>query len=211
MFDIPIKFQFDVESEINRVKNTLDTLDWLTQNNYRFLLPNDIKDTKDIDAEKVRESVKSEFNLQIYQTAEAAILKSWKGNNNLIKNINEKMEGSYKLDEINIILTRYGTQGSYKIPNSIVINISNIPPEFLIKTVIHESFHLMIEPLVKEYSIEHFVKERMVNLIMDLEYKSRFKMNISPDWALATDAVFKNYYPNLILIMKEVAKIIPKN
>ncbi len=211
MFIIPIKFQFSIDSEVSRVRNTLGKLDWLTINNYRFLLPNGIKDPKNTKIEMIRSLIENEFDLKIYQIAENAIVKSWERNNAFVKKINQKMSGSYALDEINVILTKYGTQGSYITPNSIIINISNVPPEYLIRTVIHESLHLMIEHLVKKYSIENWVKERIVNLIMDFEYKSRFKMKPVPEWALATDAVFKADYPNLTLIMEKAAKISPDN
>lgn len=209
MLAIPIKFQFNIESEVQRVKRTLDISEWLTKNNYKFLLPNSIKDLKDAKIETIRKSIENEYDLKIYQTAEGAILKSWEEYNGSMKKINQKMIGSYILDELTIVLTRYGNQGSYVPPNSVIINISNIPLEFLIRTVIHESFHLMIEHLIKKYAVEHWVKERIVNLIMDFEYKSRFKIHSVPDWALATDAIFKEHYPNLILIMEKVAKIFP--
>jgi len=208
MFSIPIKFKFDVESETRRVRETLNGLEWLTENNYRFLLPGEIRE--DAEVKIIKKTVENEYDLEIYQIAEKAILESWKGNGELIKRINQKMKGSCLLDEITIILTKYGTQGSYLIPNSIIINIATgIPPEFLIKTVIHESLHLMIEHLIKKYSVEHWVKEHIVDLIMDLEYKSRFKMQPVPDWVLAIDPIFRENYPNLNLITEEAARISP--
>jgi len=137
----------------------------------------------------------------------SAILKSWCGNNGFVRTINQKMIGTYLLSEMTIILTRYGTQGSYKVPNSVVVNISNVPNEYIIKTVIHESFHLMTECLIKKYSVEHWVKERIVDLIIDFEYKSRFKMQSVPDWVLATDVIFRKYYPNIVLITRKASKI----
>ena len=210
MIAILIKFQFNIESEVRRVERTLGISEWLTKNNYKFLLPNSIKNFKDVKIETIRRSVEDEYDLKIYQTAESAILKSWEKYSGSMKKINQKMDGSYMLDEITVVLTRYGTQGSYVSPNSAVINISNIPPESLIRTVIHESLHLMIEHLIKKYSVEHWVKERIVNLIMDLEYKSRFKIYSVPDWALATDTIFKEYYPDLSLLMGKASKISPK-
>jgi len=208
MLAIPIEFQFNIESEVSRVKETIDNLKWLTENNYRFLLPNNIN-TKDANIEIIRKSVADEYDLNIYQVAKSAILKSWEGNSGLIRRINQKMSGSYMLDKITVVLTRYGTQGSYLTPNSAIINISKVPPEFLIKTVIHESLHLIIEHLIKKYSVNHWVKERIVDLIMDLEYKSRFKMQLLPDWVLSVDTIFKEHYPDFTLIVKKAAKISP--
>ena len=169
-------------------------------------MPEGIK-SKDISKEEIKKLIEKEYDLEIYKTAEEAVLKSWKGNNKTIKEINEKMTGSKIIDKLNVILTKYGTQGSYILPNSVIINISKVPPEFLIKTVIHESIHLMIEHLIKKYSVEHWVKERIVDLIIDLEYKSRFKMQSVPEWAIATDKIFKENYPNLISMMEKASKI----
>ena len=119
------------------------------------------------------------------------------------------MTGSFLLEKVKVILTRYGTQGSYIVPDSLIINISNIPPQFLIKTVIHESLHLMIEPLIKKYSIDHWVKEHIVDSIMNLEYESRFKMQPVPQYALAVDTVFKESYPNILAVIEKSVSIKP--
>jgi len=207
MPSISIVFQYTVDSEIQRVKETLNNLEWFTKNNYRFPLPASIRHSADIQMEIIRKAVENEYDLCIYQIAQSAILKSWCGNNGFVRTINQKMIGTYLLSEMTIILTRYGTQGSYKVPNSVVVNISNVPNEYIIKTVIHESFHLMTECLIKKYSVEHWVKERIVDLIIDFEYKSRFKMQSVPDWVLATDVIFRKYYPNIVLITRKASKI----
>ncbi|MEX0918539.1 MAG: hypothetical protein WDZ85_01050 [Candidatus Paceibacterota bacterium] len=206
---LSIKFQFNVESEIERVLQTLKSSAWLIENNYRFLLPIEIKGVKNISEQAIIKAVETEYDPTNYQIAAEAILKSWKGNCEQVKRINQKMVDSYPLDKIIVRLTKYGTQGSYQLPNSMIVNISNIPPEFLIKTVIHESLHLMIENLIKKYAVTHWVKERIVDLIMDLEYQSRFKMQPLPDWTLAVDLVFKENYPNLIPIMEKAARLSP--
>ena len=207
MFSLPIEFRFNIELEVERVKETLGILNWLIKNNYKFSLPKGIKETNDFKIEIIRQLVEKEYNLEIYQVAKEAILKSWQGNSGKIRKINQKMDGSNILDKLDIFLTRYGTRGSYKGPNSIVINVSSMLPEFLIKVVIHESFHLMIEPLVKKYEVEHWVKERIMDLIMDFEYKARFKAQSVPEWVLAVDAVFKEVYPDMNLLMQKASAI----
>ena len=211
MFAIPIKIQYGVELEVNRVRETLDDLKWLTENSYKFLLPNGVRDCQGAQTEVIKKLVENEYDLKLYLAAEEAILKSWKGNGGLMKKINERMNGSYILDEIIIILTKYGTQGSYMTPNKAIINISRVPPEYLIKTVIHESLHLMIENLIKKNLVEHWVKEHIVDLIMDFEYKSRFKMQQVPNWVLPVDTIFKECYPDLTLITEKAAKISPES
>ena len=204
---IPIKFQYSVEHEFKRVINTIKTKAWLVDNGYRFSLPQGFQDSQSNESGLIRKLIQKEYNKDIYEVAEKAISKSWNGNCKLLKEINEKLVDSYNLDELNVILTKYGTQGSYTQPNSIIVNVSAIPPEFLIKTVVHESIHLMTEPLIKKNAVDHWVKERIVNLIIDLEFKSRFKMSPVPEWVVSVDGVFKQYYPNLELIMKEAPRM----
>lgn len=204
---IPIKFTYGIEQEVKRVINTIETKVWLTNNGYRFSLPQGFDDSQPNESESIKELIKKEYDPANYEIAEKAISKSWNGNCKLMKEINEKLVGAYKLDELNVVLTKYGTQGSYVQPNSVIINISAVPPEFLIKTVVHESIHLMIEQLIKKNSVDHWVKERIVNLIVDLEFKSRFKMSPAPEWVMPVDEIFKQHYPNLELIMKKAPRM----
>ena len=208
MDKINIEFEFSLESEVRRVMETISNLEWFKKNNYKVLLPSNLN-INETTSDSLIKIVESKFDVKYFQEAEAAIRKSWEGNNVFIKKINKRMTGSFLLEKVNVILTRYGTQGSYVIPDSLIINISNIPPEFLIKTVIHESLHLMIESLIKKNSVDHWVKEHIVDSIMNLEYKSRFKMQPVPEYALAVDAIFKESYPNILLVIEKAANIKP--
>lgn len=208
MDKINIEFEFSLESEVRRVKETIGNLEWFKKNNYKVLLPNNLN-VNETTSDSIVRIVESEFDIIPFQEAEAAIRKSWEGNNAFIKKINQKMTGSFPLEKIKVILTKYGTQGSYVVPDSLIINISNIPPQFLIKTVIHESLHLMIESLIKKYSVDHWVKEHIVDSIMNLEYESRFKMQPVPEYALAVDAIFKEGYPNILSVIEKSANIKP--
>jgi len=208
MDKINIEFEFSLESEVRRVMETISNIEWFKKNNYRVLLPNNLN-VNETTSDSITRVVGSEFDTKYFEEAEAAIRKSWEGNNVFIKKINKKMTSSFLLEKVKVILTRYGTQGSYVVPDSLIINISNIPPQFLIKTVIHESLHLMIEPLIKKYSINHWVKEHIVDSIMNLEYESRFKMQPVPEYALAVDAIFKESYPNILVVIENSASIKP--
>lgn len=200
---IPITFKYGIEQEVKRVVNTIETKAWLTNNGYRFSLPQGFDDSQSNGDELIKRLIQEEYNRADYEIAEAAISKSWKGNCKLMKEINDKLVDSHQLDELNVILTKYGTQGSYIQPNSVIINISAVPPEFLIKTVVHEAVHLMIERLIKKNAVDHWVKERIVNLIVDFEFKSRFKMSPAPEWVILVDEIFKKHYPDLESIMKK--------
>ena len=206
MEKINIEFEFSLESEVRRVMETISNLEWFKKNNYRVLLPNNLN-INEITSDSITRMVESEFDIKNFQEAKVAIRKSWEGNNVFINKINKKIIGSFLLEKVKVILTRYGTQGSYVVPDSLIINISNIPPQFLIKTVIHESLHLMIESFIKKYSVDHWVKEYIVDSIMNLEYESRFKMQPVPQYALAVDAIFKESYPDILAVIEKSASI----
>ena len=206
MDKIKIEFEFSLESEVRRVMETISNLEWFKKNNYRVLLPNNLN-INEITSDSITRMVESEFDIKNFQEAKVAIRKSWEGNNVFINKINKKIIGSFLLEKVKVILTRYGTQGSYVVPDSLIINISNIPPQFLIKTVIHESLHLMIESFIKKYSVDHWVKEYIVDSIMNLEYESRFKMQPVPQYALAVDAIFKESYPDILAVIEKSASI----
>lgn len=208
MEKINIEFEFSLESEVRRVMETISNLEWFKKNNYRVLLPNNLN-INEITSDSITRMVESEFDIKNFQEAKVAIRKSWEGNNVFINKINKKIIGSFLLEKVKVILTRYGTQGSYVIPDLLIINISNIPPQFLIKTVIHESLHLMIESLIKKYSVDHWVKERIVDSIMNLEYESRFKMQPVPEYVLVVDTIFKESYPDILSIIEKSASIKP--
>jgi len=80
-------------------------------------------------------------------------------------------------------------------------------PEYLIKTVIHESVHLMIENLITKNKVAHWYKERIVDLIIDKEFESNFKMQNVPDYAKDIDIIFKEFYPDMVLITEESGKL----
>ncbi|HEY4478295.1 MAG TPA: hypothetical protein VI775_00430 [Candidatus Paceibacterota bacterium] len=177
MEKINIEFEFSLESEVRRVMETISNLEWFKKNNYRVLLPNNLN-INEITSDSITRMVESEFDIKNFQEAEVAIRKSWEGNNVFINKINKKIIGSFLLEKVKVILTRYGTQGSYVVPDSLIINISNIPPQFLIKTVIHESLHLMLESFIKKYSVDHWVKERIVDSIMNLDLRCNKYLNM---------------------------------
>ena len=63
-----------------------------------------------------------------------------------------------------IRLTNYGVGGSYNLPSLVVLNINM---KMLVKTVVHEIIHLMIQDLIDKYEIKQWEKERVVDNILN--------------------------------------------
>ncbi len=66
-------------------------------------------------------------------------------------------------DNLIIKLTRYGTSGSYQLPNFIVYNIHDARG---IKTIYHEIAHLVFESEFVQYAVSHWQRERIIDLLL---------------------------------------------
>ena len=204
---ISIEFEYGLDSEVQRVQNTLDDLKWLKENKYRYSLPVFQSEPEKVSNEEIQNSVKKEYSTVEFKIAEEAVRSAWEEKWTKIEKIQNTIIGADKLDHIKIVFTRYGTGGSYRIPNRIVINLQGKIPEYLIKTVIHECIHLMIENLILKNKVAHWHKERIVDLIMDREFESAFKMQNVPDFAKNIDSIFKEFYPDMISITEKASKL----
>ena len=133
---INIDFEYGVDSEIQRVKNTLNDLEWLDENKYRYSLPIFENKPDKVSEKEIKDSVEKEYSALEFETAEKAVSSAWEGKRAKIEKIQDTIIGARKLDQIKIVFTKYGTGGSYWMPNKIIINLRANVPEFLIKTVI---------------------------------------------------------------------------
>lgn len=111
------------------------------------------------------------------------------------------------LDEYKIFLTRYGAGGSYNFPNKVIINIDLFSGDDLLLTAIHEIVHLIVEPLVNLYQINHWTKERLVDLIIAQIVPSLKNFQNLPINTDAIDDVFAKNYPEVNKIFKGVAEL----
>ena len=68
--------------------------------------------------------------------------------------------------------------GSYKLPNLVIYNINNKKG---FKTIVHEIIHLLIENQIQEFKIQHWEKERIVDLILNSDEFSFLEYNNSKD------------------------------
>jgi hypothetical protein len=112
--------------------------------------------------------------------------------------LSKKLKEVFKkntLETFLVYLTSYGAGGSYNPPNVIVFNINN---KGGLKTIIHEIIHLLIEDQVQKYKIQHWEKERIVDLIMNSKEFDFLKYNFwQRDYAGAEkyiDKLFDDYF-----------------
>ena len=167
-----LKFKYGLDFELRRAMDTLAELDWFNSEGYEPKLPKGInkKSTK----KEIQKQIMKEFDKKKYE-------ESIKNINSYFQIIKEELSANLKKFikkntpmTFLIYLTNYGVGGAYNLPNIVIFNI-NCADDFNI--IIHEIIHLLVEGLVKKYNIQHWEKERIVDLILNLKEFSFLKYN----------------------------------
>lgn len=141
MLQIEIKHSLLIDIRI--FLQTLRNKKWLDKNGYFYYFL-DAGMFKDFDHEKISQEVENE-------------LLRYDDNLNVFINANKKYQ---------IFLTRFGTYGSYEMPNIVFVNVHRSPVE-IAETIIHEIIHLEVEPEVLRKNMSHAEKEQMVDCMVE--------------------------------------------
>lgn len=70
----------------------------------------------------------------------------------------------------------------------------------------HELVHLAIEPLIQKNNTEHWVKERIVDLLMKKAFPN-YELQKNPTEAQKINQIFQDNYPNIEKILEEVSQL----
>lgn len=208
MKKISLQFDYSLEYEIRRIKYTLDKSEWFIENNYSkwIKLPAGEK-LENVDKNKsvdyLFDNAKEEYNQKDYEKTKDVVNKQWiKFSSRLEKYFQET---SLKPEEIYLIhLTKYGVGGSYKLPNEVIVNFQGKHGIGISNTVIHEIVHLSIQPFINKYNIEHWKKERVVDLILFGIMHEIKKMQNLPIDTKPIDEAFGKHYPNIEEVIKSI-------
>lgn len=196
-----LEFNFSINEEAKRVKNTLRKLSWYKENGYNPNFPKDL-DLENLTTEKIEQTISSEFDISIYEQKQYEIEKIWKDiNKNFTKNLRSldlPLQEKYLIN-----LTKYGVGGSYWLPNEIIINYEKI--ENLSYVISHEIIHLTIENLIKENNIDHWTKERIVDLIYNRFHSEKSNLQTNPDEPEKVKEIFDRYFPDIKKVIIELS------
>jgi hypothetical protein len=186
-------FSFSVLTETERVKNTLAKLDWYTENGYTLNLPKGLNPGKETD-ELLERCISSEFNVTLYQEKQNELQTLWQeiGHSFLQKlhTLGLPLQREYV-----VTLTRYGVGGSYGLPNQIVVNFEK--SSTLARILPHEIIHLTIEHLIQENNIDHWTKERLVDLVYAKFFPENKRLQRDPDNSEQIEKIFNQHFPNI--------------
>ena len=209
---IKLTVKFSQGYEVERIKGTLEKLQWYKDNGYNPKFPEilEVNLGADISEGKIKESVNTEYHEDDFKIQEAYLLENW------YKVIYEASAELGKtslrpLDMYTIYLTKYGVSGSYNYPDSVIVNIQSRYEKGLLRVVFHEIVHLMIQLWILEYKISHWQKERIVDLLtMKFAHQISKTQQIPIEVTEQVDKIFNEHYPNIELIIKNVGSL-PQN
>jgi len=206
--EIEVIFDFSLNHETERVSNTLKDMPWYKENDYKIKFPKKIREKlekeENINFEDISLAVSEEFNPDIYNERVLKIKEGWKEIEKdffeNLKKLNLPIQEKYF-----ICTTIYGTGGSYHTPNSVHLNIDYYKDPTLV--IAHEIVHLTIEPLIQEFNIDHWTKERIVNLIMNKFFPEKPTLQRDPENAEKVSEIFETYFPDIRRVIGEISKI----
>jgi len=113
-----------------------------------------------------KKSVKDEYNRSDYLVFKKWLQKEWqKRENNFLEKIEILFHFKIK-KAFEVYISNYGSGGRYILPNLIIIN-KQLKYDY-IKVIKHEIIHLLVEPFIQKYKIEHQHKEKIVNAILEI-------------------------------------------
>lgn len=157
-----------------------------------FVLPQGI-DASETSQHEVAEIVSQEYDPSFYQAGFEQMQESISTIQQAVDVLRQFEEawGFKVADSYKILLTRYGSVGSYNDRSNVVytgvtsegVVLRNNPA----RTPIHEMTHLFLEQLVEQYNLSHEEKERLVNGVCTTLFPEIFdpKSKISAEDRLA--------------------------
>jgi len=203
---IELNVIYSLDREVNRVKSTVKKLSWYKERGYlNIALPKNISEQSSL--EDIFKATSSEYLETEYEKFSQRIKERWFEFINRIKMLHE-IPSFHLRDKYNIVLTKYGTGGSYyPQTDKVIVNIKTKGQEEVMGTIIHEIVHIGIDHLIESHNVKHWYKERLVDLIMQRYFSELDKMQQIEKGANIVDEAFKKYFPDIEAITREVGNI----
>lgn len=169
---LELKIQFGKDLEFKRVKNTLEKMDWYNSHGYKPRLPEGIFNNSS--EKEIQNQITKEFEEKNYKEAAGKLESDFSTIKDKLSKKTKEVFNTSIPETFFIYLTKYGMGGSYDLPNVVIHNISNKKG---FKTIVHEIIHLLIENQIQKFNIQHWEKERIVDLILNSEKFSFLEYN----------------------------------
>lgn len=151
-----------LKSETQYASKILANLNWFTKNGYKIKLPKDIG--PDSKQNKINKAIINDFQAanKIFQKIKPEIEQILIRNQEILENFFSCFDYSIP-NKVMVYFTIYGPGGSYSPPDKIIVMLKD-DPEWILKMIIHEVLHIIIEkPFIKKFNILHWEKEFIVD------------------------------------------------
>ncbi|MDE2218038.1 MAG: hypothetical protein KGJ58_01100 [Patescibacteria group bacterium] len=205
---IDLKISYSIEFEVERISETLRRLNWFKAKGYNVLFPSSLltSNSMNISEEKIKNSVIAEYVESDYKIQKDYLLTNW---NDVATQLSEGLSNIMfvPMNHYNIFLSKYGVAGSYHYPDEIIVNIKFKYEKGLLRTTAHEIIHLIIQPLIEKYKINHWSKERVVDLLMLKLLPQLSKPQQLPINTEQIDNIFNKMYPDVEAVIKDIGKL----
>lgn len=202
-----VSISYGIEQEIQRVRNTLKRLPWYLEQGYSAdfaKLPAGI--TEKSNDEDVIRAVNGEYFDADYAECAAKLQQEWA----VISKGFEKMrnEPSFHLsDEYSVVLTKYGSGGSYDTDkNWVIVRAGAQSKGGTMGIVVHEIVHITIQYLIDKYHIRHWHKERLVDLILERYFSGLKNMQNTREDISMVDQAFEKLFPDMEAVAKSIGE-----
>ncbi len=203
-----LEFVYSVESELEKARFVLSPeKKAFYRENYKGVITPEgfpIEDDGVYDEKKLIAQIEREIN----QEEASAVAQELKDKvPKIIDSLDPVFQAiNYQIpDKYIIVLTKYGPGGSYHLPNKVVITMTKTRRGHD-EILAHELVHLAVEPLIQKNNTEHWVKERIVDLLMKKAFPN-YELQRNPIESQKINQIFQDNYPNIEKILEEVSKI----
>ena len=205
-----LKINFHKADEIERIKYTIAKLDWFIKQGYEINLPDKIKEVihqgRIPTDEEILKIISIEFNHEEYKEKSQDLFQRWKeAKDDFLKKIATlglSLQSTYLVS-----FTKYGVGGSYRLPNNIQINFDYANTRNTLGITFHEIIHLTIEYLIREYNIDHWTKERLVDLIYAKFFPKERLLQKDLEKLEQIKEIFNRFFPDIKKVIIGVSKL----
>lgn len=215
-----LNFEYSIDHDTQRVKTTLGKIAWYESQGYNwqnFPHPNGIDTAKLKSGEitysddDINKLVSDEYSEESYSKTAEYLKNEWVNLAEIFKS--QLKECSLPtVDDYKIVLTKYGSGGSYNIPDTVILNLNvkNKTERNFFITMIHEMIHLSIEELIRKYRLSQWQKERIVDLTLAQFFPDmkRFQNSrLDTNELEIIDNIYDKGYNNIEEIIKQVGEL----
>lgn len=203
--NISVSYSFD--HEVERIHEVGQNLDWYLQNGYKPLLPQGItyENIASLSKLKIIAILTKVFHEDDYAAAKHVLMRNVEKYH--VPFGDKLIElGLFVEPKYEVILTKYGTSGSFLVPKDVVLNIMGKTGTEPIAKVMHEIVHMVIQPLLEKHPLQRGEKERLVDLIVRrvAPFEDTPMQDIPKSIADKVDELFEKHYPDIEALLKEL-------